>query len=474
MGKERGWGVFEGAESIFFRWFAPKLRVGGCSRNCVLTRGSAPRPRTLHPIRQPLEAALFGKWDQPGNPYLVWRIDATRVNFALTRGVLSRFCCAVMGRYPTTLAVELKLSQVTLEGPNKTLKLCIAAASKEFVNVLALQEKPPKGLDPEEQWLWVNPVKKSGWTHRTATDAVVRYQTVKVQVWDAVAPTEFSTNRRLRTHIPDITHPTLYGTNAPFTMLGMGCPHPSFHNSYPVATHDIPNPPIVTEEGFAAAGYRQYDHIIPEDLWARLAELATVELNPSMLEEVDLQAPGEGGGRCQTTVSSVPHWLPDDLWQAVLALLGFSLPPLEGLEALCPKIIERWEAEPWKGFQIPHRDFALSVEQSLQCMVVFIPLTTSPPSKSLQVCPGTQGGYHAANRWDIVIQLLRSVTLLRGTVIHRGAGGHGQARFIPFAPAGYWSRMLTVEPESVTELMNSVPLMPSELLAEGAAVGSTL
>ena len=25
------------------------MRVGGCSRNCVLTRGSAPRPRTLHP-----------------------------------------------------------------------------------------------------------------------------------------------------------------------------------------------------------------------------------------------------------------------------------------------------------------------------------------------------------------------------------------------------------------------------------------
>ena len=55
---------------------------------------------------------------------------------------------------------------------------------------------------------------------------------------------EFSTNRRLRTHIPHITHPTLYTTNAPFTMLGLGCPHPSFHNSYPVATHDIPNPPM--------------------------------------------------------------------------------------------------------------------------------------------------------------------------------------------------------------------------------------
>ena len=105
----------------------------------------------LPPLRQPLEAALFSKWDQPGNPYLVWRMDATRVNFALTRGVLSRFCCAVMGRYATTLAVELKLSQVTLAGLNENLKLCIAAASKEFVNVVALQEMPPEGLDFEEQ-----------------------------------------------------------------------------------------------------------------------------------------------------------------------------------------------------------------------------------------------------------------------------------------------------------------------------------
>ena len=165
------------------------------------------------------------------------------------------------------------------------------------------------------------------------------------------------------------------------------------------------------------------------------------------------------------------HWLPDDLWQAVLALLGFFLPPLQGLEALCPKIIERWEAEPWKGFQIPHRDFALSVKQSVQCMVVFIPLTTSPPSKSLQVCPGTHGGYHAAHRWDLVIQPLRSVTLLRGTVIHRGAGGPGQALFIPFAPVGYRSRMLTVEPESVTELMNVFRSCPPSFWPRGLQSG---
>ena len=77
---------------------------------------------------------------------------------------------------------------------------------------------------------------------------------MKVQEWDAVAPTEFSSNRRLRTHIPDITHPTLYSIDTPFTMLGMGCPHPSLHNPYPVAAHDIPQPPHRHGEGFCRGG----------------------------------------------------------------------------------------------------------------------------------------------------------------------------------------------------------------------------
>ena len=53
-----------------------------------------------------------------------------------------------------------------------------------------------------------------------------------------------------------------------------------------------------------------------------------------------------------------------------------------------------------------------------------------------------------------------------------GLAGHCSSRLHP--SVGYRSRMLTVEPESVTELMNSVPVMPSELLGEGAAVGSPL
>ena len=47
----KGWdgGFLRVPNPYFFRWFAPKLRLGGCSRNCALTRGSAPHPRTPHP-----------------------------------------------------------------------------------------------------------------------------------------------------------------------------------------------------------------------------------------------------------------------------------------------------------------------------------------------------------------------------------------------------------------------------------------
>ena len=51
------------------------------------------------------------------------------------------------------------------------------------------------------------------------------------------------------------SQPTVFTTAAPFTMIGLGCPHPSVHNSYSIATHLIPNAPITSDEGFLAAGY---------------------------------------------------------------------------------------------------------------------------------------------------------------------------------------------------------------------------
>ena len=39
------------------------MRLGGCSGNCVLTRGSAPHPRTLHPrLARVLDAGWKGMY----------------------------------------------------------------------------------------------------------------------------------------------------------------------------------------------------------------------------------------------------------------------------------------------------------------------------------------------------------------------------------------------------------------------------
>ena len=55
--------------------------------------------------------------------------------------------------------------------------------------------------------------------------------------------------------------------------------------------------------------------------------------------------------------------------------------------------------------------------------------------------------------------------MLRGEVIHRGAGGPGRMLFIPFVVPGLRTRMLADEPEELTELMHSVPVMPTSVVA---------
>ena len=57
------------------------------------------------------------------------------------------------------------------------------------------------------------------------------------------------------------------------------------------------------------------------------------------------------------------------------------------LEPLCPKLMDRWHAPPWKGLQVTHRDFSLGHRLAGQCMVVMISVTPCP-SKSLLVCMG--------------------------------------------------------------------------------------
>ena len=129
---------------------------------------------------------------------------------------------------------------------------------------------------------------------RTTTDALVRYNYCKVQPWEAAAPIDFCASKSLRTHLEDITQPTVSTTAAPFTMIGTGCPHPSLHNSYSISHHPIPTAPISSDEGFLAAGYHKYFLTISPLRWMRLQPLATTELPLEWVETVDLQAPVEG------------------------------------------------------------------------------------------------------------------------------------------------------------------------------------
>ena len=84
-------------------------------------------------------------------------------------------------------------------------------------------------------------------------------------------------------------------------------------------------------------------------MWMRLQPLATTELPLEWVETVDPQAPGEEGGRYQTKATSAANWLSEDLEHDLVAHLKEGILELDGLEPLCPKLIERRDAPPWKG-----------------------------------------------------------------------------------------------------------------------------
>ena len=65
------------------------------------------------------------------------------MKFASERGVLGRFACGVVKRFPTTLAVLLRVNRETSFDLNKTIRLCALAGHKEFVNVHKLGTKQP-------------------------------------------------------------------------------------------------------------------------------------------------------------------------------------------------------------------------------------------------------------------------------------------------------------------------------------------
>ena len=142
----------------------------------------------------------------------------------------------------------------------------------------------------------------------------------------------------------------------------------------------------------------------------------------------------QGGRRRQTAPGTVNKCFPSEIKWRLLRILADLFPVLDDLEDPQPRLVERMDAPPWRGYQWPHRDFMLGLRGAADTRVIFVSLQDDPPEKSLQIVPGTSRGYHTSNTWHVVPQKPRRFLLMDGTLIHRGAGGPGKTIFFPFVP----------------------------------------
>ena len=260
-----------------------------------------------------------------------------------------------------------------------------------------------------------------------------------------------------------MTQPTICVTQDDFFALGMGCPSPDISVKYPVSRHPLPDPPSRTPEEYEATGYRLVEDILPGDLVDQLCALHLE--GEENWEDILLQGHNQGGGRRQTAPGTLDKWLPSDIKWRLLRILADLFPVLDDLVNREPRLVERMDAPPWRGYQWPHRDFMLTLRGAPDTSVVFVSLQDDPPKKSLQIAPGTSHGYHASNTWHVVQQKRGSVLLMDGTLIHRGAGGPGRTIFPPFVPEKFCTPAIVVEPENVPDLMF---VEPEELEEEEA------
>ena len=192
----------------------------------------------------------------------------------------------------------------------------------------------------------------------------------------------------------------------------------------------FPDPPSRSPEQYESIGYRLLEDVLPEDL---VDELCALHLEgEENWEDILLQSKdhNQGGGRRQTAPGTVDLWLPPALKWRLLHILADLFPVLDDPEDREPRLVDRKDAPPWRGYQWPHRDFMLTLRGASDTRVVFVPLHDDLAEKSLQIAPGTSHGYHTSNTWHVVQQKLGSVLLIDGTLIHRGASGEGD--FFPF------------------------------------------
>ena len=252
--------------------------------------------------------------------------------------------------------------------------------------------------------MWSDPVKVKHWAEHLNTDTHIFFRESKFQHWSAYGAIQ-SLGRRETLKgpaIPDLTQPTIFVTQDAFFALAMGCPSPGIAVKYPVSRHPLPDPPSRTPEEDEATGYRLVEDILPGHL---VDQLSAVHLEgDENWEDILLQGHNQGGGRQQAAPGTVNKWLPSEIKWRLLRILADLFPVLDDLEDREPRLVERMDAPPWRGYQWPHRDFMLTLRGAADRRVVFISLQDDPPEKSLQIAPGTSHGYHTSNTWHVVHQ----------------------------------------------------------------------
>ena len=247
--------------------------------------------------------------------------------------------------------------------------------------------------------------------------------------------------------VRDLTQPTILVTQDAFFALGMGCLSPNIVVKCPVSRHPLPEPPSRSPKAYETTGYRSLQHVLPPDM---VDELCAVQLEgEENWEDIVLEGYNEGSGRRQTAPGTVDKWLPPEVKWCLLHMLADLFPVLDDLVDREPRLVDRKEAPPWRGYQWRHRDFMLTLRGAADTRVDFISLQDDPREKSLQIAPGTSHGYHTSNTWHMVQQKRGSVLLMDGTLIHRGAGGPGRTNLSPLCrknsarPRMWWNRRIS-------------------------------
>ena len=343
----------------------------------------------------------------------VLRLNLQARPFALTWGVLSNFA---PGLYhwlsPMPMGIILQLSAETLTALFAMMQRA-QGPQRQFVLVYNVSDAD-REKEAHNRRMWLDPVKVKHWEERLDTDTHIFFRESKFGDWSAYGAIQ-SVGRRETLKAPAIPHlmqPTSFVTQDALFALGMGCPSRDIAVKYLVSRHLLPDPPSRTPKEYEAIGYRLVEDILPGDL---VDQLCAMHLEgDENWEDIVLQGHNQAGGRRQTAPGRVNKWLPSELKWRLLHILADLFPVLDDLEDKEPRLVERMDAPPCRGYRWPHRDFMLTLLGGADRRVVFISLQDDPVEKSLQIAPRTTHGYHTSNTWHLVHQKRGSVLLMDG------------------------------------------------------------